>query len=109
MSVGGERFMRLIVFFDLPTLTKQDRKNASRFRKFLINDGYIMLQLSVYSRICKGQDSINKHIKRIKSLIPKEGSIRMLTITEKQYASMEILVGSAKKEEEIGEKQLLLL
>lgn len=109
MSVGGERFMRLIVFFDLPTLTKQDRKNASRFRKFLINDGYIMLQLSVYSRICKGQDSINKHIKRIKSLIPKEGSVRMLTITEKQYASMEILVGSAKKEEEIGEKQLLLL
>lgn len=109
MSVGGERFMRLIVFFDLPTLTKQDRKNASRFRKFLINDGWIMLQLSVYSRICKGQDSINKHIKRIKSLIPKEGSVRMLTITEKQYASMEILVGSAKKEEEIGEKQLLLL
>ena len=109
MAVGGERYMRIIVFFDLPTLTKSDRKNASRFRKFLVNDGYIMLQLSVYSRICKGKDDVDKHAKRLKSLIPKEGSVRLLTITEKQYASMEILVGTQKKEEEIGEKQLLLL
>lgn len=109
MAVGGERYMRIIVFFDLPTLTKSDRKNASRFRKFLVNDGYIMLQLSVYSRICKGQDDVDKHAKRLKSLIPKEGSVRLLTVTEKQYASMEILVGTQKKEEEIGEEQLLLL
>lgn len=109
MAVGGERYMRIIVFFDLPTLTKSDRKNASRFRKFLVNDGYIMLQLSVYSRICKGQDDVDKHAKRLKSLIPKEGSVRLLTVTEKQYASMEILVGTKKKDEEIGEKQLLLL
>ncbi len=108
MAAGGERYMRMIVFFDLPTLTKTDRKNASRFRNFLIKDGYIMLQLSVYSRICKGQDDVEKHIKRLKSLIPKEGSVRLLTVTEKQYASMEVLVGSLKKEESIGEKQLLL-
>lgn len=98
----------MIVFFDLPTLTKTDRKNASRFRKFLVKDGYVMLQLSVYSRICKGQDDVEKHAKRLKSLIPKEGSVRLLTVTEKQYASMEVLVGCLKKEESIGEKQLLL-
>ena len=109
MAVGGERFMRIIIFFDLPTLTKTDRRNASRFRNFLVKDGYIMLQLSVYSRICKGQDDVDKHAKRLKSLIPKEGSVRILIITEKQYGSMEILVGTLKKEEEIGEKQLLLL
>ena len=109
MAVGGERFMRMIVFFDLPTLTKTDRRNASRFRKFLVNDGYTMLQLSVYSGICKGNDDVEKHSKRLKSLIPKEGSVRLLTVTEKQYASMEILVGTLKKEEEIGDKQLLLL
>ena len=90
--------MRMIVFFDLPTLTKTDRRNASRLRNFLLKDGYTMLQLSVY-----------KHAKRLKSLIPKTGSVRLLTVTEKQYASMEILVGSLKKEEEIGDKQLLLL
>ena len=109
MAVGGERYMRMMVFFDLPTLTKTDRRNASRFRNFLIKDGYIMLQLSVYSRICKGQDDVNKHAKRLKSLIPQEGSVRLLTITEKQYVSMEILIGSLKKEEERGDKQLLLL
>ena len=109
MAIGGERFMRIIVFFDLPMLTKSDRKNASRFRNFLVKDGYIMLQLSVYSRICKGQDDVDKHAKRLKSLIPKEGSVRMLTVTEKQYASMEVLVGMLKKEENLGEKQLLLL
>ena len=108
MAAGGERYMRIIVFFDLPTLTKTNRKNASRFRNFLIKDGYIMLQLSVYSRICKGQDDVEKHTKRLKSLIPKEGSVRLLNITEKQYTSMEVLVGSLKKEESIGEKQLLL-
>lgn len=52
---------------------------------------------------------MDKHAKRLKSLIPKEGSVRLLTVTEKQYASMEILVGTQKKEEKIGEKQLLLL
>ena len=101
--------MRMIVFFDLPTLTKTDRRNASRLRNFLLKDGYTMLQLSVYSRICKGQDDVEKHAKRLKSLIPKTGSVRLLTVTEKQYASMEILVGSLKKEEEKGDKQLLLL
>ena len=63
----------------------------------------------MYSRICKGQDAVDKHAKRLKSLIPKEGSVRLLTVTEKQYASMEILVGTLKKEEKIGDKQLLLL
>ena len=107
MAIGGERFMRIIVFFDLPTLTKSDRKNASRFRNFLVKDGYIMLQLSVYSRICKGQDDVDKHAKRLKSLIPKEGSVRMLTVTEKQYASMRILIGDIKhKEKKINSQQL---
>ncbi|MDR1694865.1 MAG: CRISPR-associated endonuclease Cas2 [Lactobacillaceae bacterium] len=109
MAKEGERYMRMLVFFDLPTLTKTDRRNASRFRNFLVKDGYIMLQLSVYSRICKGQDDVEKHAKRLKGLICKEGSVRLLTVTEKQYASMEILVGTLKKEEELGDKQLLLL
>lgn len=108
MAEEGERYMRMIVFFDLPTLTKTDRRNASRLRNFLIKDGYIMLQLSVYSRICKGKDDVEKHAKRLKSLISMEGSVRLLVVTEKQYASMEILVGTKKKEEELGEKQLLL-
>lgn len=108
MAALGERFMRMLVFFDLPTLTKTNRRDAQRFRQFLIKDGYTMLQLSVYSRICKGKDDVEKHAKRLKFLIPKSGSVRLLTVTEKQYASMEILLGTPKKEEEFGEEQLLL-
>ena len=100
--------MRMIVFFDLPTLTKKDRRIAQHFRNFLVKDGYVMLQLSVYSRICKGEADIEKHAKRLKSLIPENGSVRMLVVTEKQYASMTIFVGEIKKEEKLGAEQLLL-
>ncbi len=101
--------MRILIFFDLPTLTKLDRKQASRFRNTLVNDGFHMLQLSVYARICKGDDTVNKHINRLKTLLPVKGSVRILTVTEKQYTSMEILVGTQKNEEKIGAKQLVLL
>ena len=87
------KFMRIIVFFDLPVVTKKDRKTYAKFRHFLINDGYIMLQYSVYSRICNGDDGVYKHYARLKENLPKKGSIRCMKVTEKQYASMEILVG----------------
>lgn len=109
MAAHGERYMRILVFFDLPVKTKAERRRASRFRTDLINDGYIMLQLSVYSRICKGEDTVEKHKKRLKSLVPEAGSIRVLSVTEKQYASMDILVGVIKKSEKIGAEQLVLL
>ena len=101
--------MRIIVFFDLPVKTKAERKRATRFRKDLIDDGYIMLQFSVYSRICKGEDTAEKHKKRLKSFVPENGSVRILTVTEKQYAAMDILIGFVKKEEKIGVEQLVLL
>ena len=109
MAETGERFMRLLLFFDLPTLTKSDRKIANRFRNYLLKDGYHMLQLSVYARLCKGEDVVEKHIKRLKSVIPAKGNVRILTVTEKQYTRMEILVGTAKKTEKIDDKQLVLL
>lgn len=109
MSVSGEKFMRLIVFFDLPTKEKSDRFEANRFRRFLLNDGYHMLQLSVYSRLCKGQDTVEKHINRLKCSLPPEGSVRVMQVTEKQYSRMDVLVGMPKKEEKIGAEQLVLL
>jgi CRISPR-associated protein Cas2 len=109
MAANGERYMRILVLFDLPTLTQKDRREANIFRRNLIKDGYHMLQLSVYGRICKGEDTMEKHKKRLQLLLPSGGNVRVLTVTEKQYASMEILIGSQKKEEKIGAKQLVLL
>lgn len=100
--------MRILVFFDLPTLTKKDRKYASNFRKFLIKQGYHMLQLSVYSRICKGIDEVYKHAARVSTGLPPRGSVRVLEVTDTQYGRMQLLLGSPKKEEELGPDQLLL-
>ena len=91
--------MRILVFFDLPVTTKQERKIASDFRKYLIKDGYYMVQFSVYARICNGYDAVEKHIKRMEAIVPDNGSIRALVITEKQYESMYILTGKLLKSE----------
>ena len=79
--------------FDLPVSTKKDRKNYAKFRKFLIHDGYDMLQFSVYSRITQNHDDAKKHVERLSKNLPPKGSVRVLQITEKQYASMTVLVG----------------
>lgn len=93
------KFMRIIVFFDLPVVKKKDRKIYSQFRRFLLNDGYDMLQFSVYSRLCNGTDMTNKHMKRLVSELPSKGSIRCLTVTEKQYEEMKFLVGEPTRNE----------
>ena len=91
------KFMRLIVMFDLPVKTRKQAKAATAFRNFLLKDGYYMVQYSIYVRICNGQDSVETHKNRIKSAIPNDVSIRLLTITEKQYENIEILLGEKTK------------
>lgn len=85
--------MRVLVLFDLPVTSKKDRKNYAKFHQFLIHDGYDMLQFSVYSRITQNHDDAKKHVERLSKHLPPKGSIRVLQITEKQYNSMQILVG----------------
>lgn len=87
------RLMRILVMFDLPVKTKTERRYATRFRNFLINDGYHMVQFSVYSRVCNGRDSVETHRKRILSALPPKGAVRMMVITEKQYGAIELLIG----------------
>ena len=101
--------MWLMVFFDLPTMTKPQRRRANRFREFLKKDGFMMLQLSVYARVCRGQDAVDKHIRRVRSSLPKEGSVRTLRVTDKQYGRMELMLGNARKTESVGTSQMVLL
>jgi|SRR5690625_1656972 len=101
------KYMRIIVFFDLPVARRQDRKAYAKFRKFLLKDGYIMLQYSVYSRICNGQDGVAKHMRRLNQNLPRvKGAIRALRITEKQFENMDILLGTVTPEEELGENKI---
>ncbi len=93
------KFMRLMVMFDLPVKTAHQRRVATQFRSFLLKDGYHMLQFSVYARVCNGVDAVNKHRTRLYGHVPENGSIRLLIMTEKQFETMEILVGELKEEE----------
>lgn len=101
------KFMRMIVFFDLPVVTAKERKAAAKFRNFLLKDGYHMVQFSVYSRICNGMDAVEKHQTRLNFNLPEKGAVRLLTITEKQYESIQVLLGS-KTFEDSGESTELL-
>lgn len=94
--------------FDLPVVTERERKIATKFRKFLLDDGYIMMQYSVYSRICKNNDDLNKHINRLKINTPKNGNIRLLQVTENQYNNMIMFSGIKEIEEEISIDSLLV-
>jgi len=101
--------MRILVFFDLPVVSKEDRTVYTRFRKFLIEDGYDMLQFSVYCRIVNGEDAVDKHLKRLKERLPSKGSVRFLQITDRQYAAMKLLVGTrTRKEKYVNIHQTLL-
>lgn len=100
--------MWLFVFFDLPVLTKPERRTATRFRNFLLKDGYMMIQFSVYARICNGQDRVEKHVQRLNTNIPQKGSVRVIQITDKQYERMKILVGTKKNNEKAKSEQLVL-
>ncbi len=101
--------MRMLVFFDLPVSTRADRRHYAQFRRFLLNDGFDMIQFSVYGRILNGRDAEEKHMQRVVANLPPEGSVRVLTVTEKQYASMKLLIGLPLfQEKQVNASQILL-
>ena len=100
--------MRLLVLFDLPVMTKGERKVATQFRKFLLKDGYFMLQYSCYCRICGSYEILQKHERRLESNLPGKGAVRTLAVTERQFMRMKILVGEVTpNERKIKSQQLV--
>ncbi len=85
--------MWVLVFFDLPTETKKDRKIYTDFRKKLLGDGFSMFQFSIYLRHCASMENAEVHIKRVKKSLPEKGHIGIMTITDKQFGMMEIYQG----------------
>lgn len=100
------RVMWVLIFFDLPTDTKKERKKASEFRRQLIRDGFTMFQFSIYIRHCASKENADVHIKRVKKIIPELGSVGILCITDKQFGTMELFL--AKKESALPENGLQL-
>ena len=85
--------MRLMIMFDLPVDTSEQRRNYRKFRKALINEGFLMIQYSVYVKVCVNRKSAKFAEGRIKSYLPKNGLVQSLMLTEKQYNDMHFLIG----------------
>ena len=100
--------MWLFVFFDLPVLTKQQRKQATQFRKALEKDGFTMMQFSVYVRHCPSRENMEVHIKRVRLALPCVGQVSILSVTDKQYSEIRNYLGAAEKAKPEAPQQLEL-
>ncbi len=100
----------LIVLFDLPVVTPEARREYAKFRKALLEDGYLMIQFSVYARACVTYDRVLTHTRRVKSFVPPEGRVRCLYVTNIQWEKMYIYHGASQPEgkpEHLPEQLLL--
>jgi CRISPR-associated protein Cas2 len=102
------RCMWVLVFFDLPTETRMERKAATRFRKNLLDDGFGMFQYSIYIRFCASRENADVHTKRTKRALPKKGKVGILQITDKQFGMIELFQGQKEVETEQPVQQLEL-
>jgi CRISPR-associated protein Cas2 len=101
--------MRVVVFFDLPVETSEERREYRRFRKFLIRNGFVMMQESVYSKIVLNNTICEAVHERVKKNKTKNGLIQMLTVTEKQFEKMEIVVGEIQSNVIDNDSKLVIL
>ena len=101
-------FMRLILFFDLPMNTRQEVKVYTKFRKYLIQNGYMMMQFSVYCKIFPNREAAVKHVQVLKKNVPLHGQIRIMLVTEKQYAKIEVIVGGKSYQEELVSNEFFI-
>ena len=102
------RIMWVLVFFDLPTETKKEKKAYTDFRKKLIDDGFTMFQFSIYLRHCPSRENAEVHIKRVKNMLPELGQVGILCVTDKQFGQMELYQGKKEKTKNTAGQQLEL-
>ncbi len=100
------RIMWLLVMFDLPTCEPEERRDYQQFHKFLIKDGFRMMQYSVYMRYCASPENAEAHMGRIKAHLPPEGEVRILQLTSKQFERMQVYCGKLRREPEKEVPQL---
>lgn len=103
------RYMRVIVFFDLPSVTNQEKRVYRRFRKFLITEGFIQMQESVYSKLALNASMSKLIVEKLKKNVPEKGLVEVLVITEKQFAQIIFLVGNKNNPQVDSEERLLVL
>lgn len=105
----GYRFMRMLVFFDLPVQSAKDRKEYRRFRKYLISSGFLMMQESVYVKLALNYSIVSRMKSNLEKNKPRKGLVQVLVITEKQYAKMDTIVGKVGSDTVDSDNRLIVL
>ncbi len=90
--------MRVIVFFDLPVESLEERRNYSYYRRYLLGDGFVKMQKLVYSKVVLNASAAKVVVENLRKNNPPEGNVQVLTITEKQFQGIEYLIGESQKE-----------
>ncbi len=103
------RFMRILVFFDLPSVTSEEKREYLKFRKMLVKSGFLMMQESVYSKLALNTTVSGAIVDNIKKNKPKTGLVQILVITEKQFSKMEFVIGECKSDVLSTEERLVIL
>lgn len=101
--------MRVFVFFDLPVESNENRRNYRKFRRFLIKNGFIMLQESVYCKMALNQSVVASIMQAVRNNRPPEGIVQMLTVTEKQFSKMEYVTGEKNSDVIDTDERLVII
>lgn len=101
--------MWLMVMFDLPMVAEEEKAEYRHFHDFLLDEGFIRLQYSVYVRPCASDENASVHAERVKLALPHEGEVRLLTFTDKQFARMQVYYGHLRRTTERPPEQIMLL
>lgn len=101
--------MRVVVFFDLPTDTARDRREYRRFRKFLIKEGFLMMQESVYTKLVLNEHVYRTEVQRLVENRPERGLVQALHVTEQQFADMIYITGDKIERQELESLDTLVI
>lgn len=102
------RAMWLFAMFDLPVDRREERREYARFRKALLKQGFVMLQYSVYARFVVSEDAEKVYRKRVRLSLPPDGQVRLISMTDRQFAKMEVFLGQKRRAPERPPEQRLL-
>jgi len=107
-QLSGYRLMWIFVIFDLPVTTKSESRAATKFRQYLVDEGFEKSQFSVYARFCSGKEQMEAYLRRIEANLPDKGEIHILSFTDRQYENIIRFAGQSRRQPRKNPDQLAL-
>lgn len=107
-QLSGYQLMWIFVMFDLPVTTKEQARAATKFREFLLDEGFEKSQFSVYARFCNGKEQFETYMRRVESRLPDRGDVHILSFTDRQYENIVRFSGQRRRRQRKNPDQLAL-